>query len=476
MRRSVYQKNFVARRLKNSLGNVGSERACLRTDLLDWHAMKKKDFETMNRRDFINTTATSALALSMTSGGTKLLADDAKSDGPSGPPVNCAVIGLGAQGQATLESLAKWGPSKSPVSMICDTFEGASFLKKSTNLAPKATFVNDYKKVLDNKSVQAVFIATPTHKHKQIALDALAAGKHVYLEAPFSNDLDEARAIAKAGMDAKSFLQAGLQVRNNAQALHVLKFFRSEDAGKLTGGRGQFHQRSNWRRQWPDDERAQELNWRLNKETSLGMIGEIGIHSIDTASWIYKALPVAVSGKGSIQERNDGRSVPDTIQCLIEYPAGLNYLYEASLNTSYEGVYEMFYGTGASIQLRDQYAWMFKESDARTLGWEGYARQDTFSIGIPENGTGVKLGSGIALVANASKQLALGKVPGKEGTDVTKSALYQAIGAFLVSIQTNKKPDVGPLEGFQATVVAIKCNEAINSHSRIELKPEWFAI
>ena len=430
----------------------------------------------MNRRDFIQNSATSALALTMASGGTKSFADEPGQDGPIGPPVNCAVIGLGAQGQAILESLAKWGPKKTPIVMICDTFGGASFLKKSTSLAPSATLVNDYKKVLDNTSVQAVFIATPTHKHKQIALDALAAGKHVYLEAPFSNNLEEARVIAKAGLEAKSFLQAGLQVRNNAQAIHVLKFFRSEDAGKLTGGRGQFHKRTSWRRQWPDDNRAQELNWHLNKDTSLGLVGEVGIHSIDTATWIYKAMPIAVSGKGSIQERKDGRTVDDTIQCLIEYPNGVNYLYESSLNTSYEGVYEMFYGTSASIQLRDQYAWMFKESDASTLGWEGYARQDTFSIGIPENGTGVKLGSGIALVADASKQLALGKEPGKAGTDVTKSALYQAIGAFIVSIQTNKKPEVGPREGFMATLVAIKSNEAINTHSRIELKPEWFVI
>ncbi len=430
----------------------------------------------MNRRDFIHNTAASGIALTLASCAVELLADEKKTDAPSGPPVNCAVIGLGAQGQEMLKSLAKLGASIAPVTMMCDTFEGASFLRKATALVPSAKFVNDYRKVLDDKSVQAVFIATPTHKHKQIALDAIAAGKHVYVEAPLSNDLEEARAIAKAGMDAKTFFQPGLQVRNNAQALHVLGFFEAQNAGNLIGGRAQYHERQTWRREWPDDSRARELNWRLFKETSLGMVGEIGIHQIDTATWIYKALPIAVSGLGSIQEKHDGRTVNDTNQCLIEYPHGVNYLYESTLNTSYEGSYEMFYGTKASIQLRDQRAWMFKEGDAPTLGWEGYARQDTFSIGIPENGTGLKLGSGIALVADASKQLALGNAPGKVGTDVSKTSLYQAINAFITSIQTAKKPKVGAKEGFQATVVAFKANEAINSQTRIEFKPDWFII
>src|SRR5207248_6218357 len=133
-------------------------------------------------------------------------------------------------------------------------------------------------------------------------------------------------------------------------------------------------------------------------------------------------------------------------------------------------------GTDATILLRDQRAWMFKEPDANTKGWEGFARQDVYSIGIPENGSGEKLGRGIALVADATKQIALGKKPGEIGTDVSKTSLYQAIDAFVGSVSKNKRPDVGPLEGYQATGVARKCHDAAMGKNRIEFLPEWFTL
>src|SRR5205085_1895633 len=101
---------------------------------------------------------------------------------PAGPPISCGVIGLGAQGKEILGSLAKTGYM--PVTAVCDTYSSPPWLKKATESAPTATVVQDYRKILDDKTIKAVFVATPSHKHKQIVLDALAAGKHVYCEAP----------------------------------------------------------------------------------------------------------------------------------------------------------------------------------------------------------------------------------------------------------------------------------------------------
>jgi predicted dehydrogenase len=350
------------------------------------------------------------------------------------------------------------------------------FLKKVTPIVPNAPFFDDYHRVLEQKDIQAVFIATPSHRHKQIALDALAAGKHVYCEAPLATDLDEAKAIAKAGLDAKTVFMPGLQARSNMQALHVLKFVRSGALGTVAQGRAQWHDRKSWRLAWPDAAREKELNWRLSKETSSGLIGEIGIHQLDTATWYLKALPVAVTGYGAIMAYNDGRDVPDTVQCIVEYPNNVRYLYDTTLVNSFDGAYEMFYGSDAAIQLRDQRAWMFKEADAKLLGWEVFARKDDLAIGDPKAGTGVRTATGIALVADATKQLALGKQPGEVGTDVSKTSLYQAMDAFLTAIRTNAKPEVGPLEGYQATVVAHKANEAALSNSRIVFDKTWFEL
>ena len=440
----------------------------------------------MNRRDFLaNTTAASML---MALGGEAYAADkDAKDatakvaapvpDKPKSPPVNCAVIGASLQGQAMLSSLAKMGAG-APVVAICDTYKAPNFVKKSMEIVKSTSvpFYDDYRKVLDDKSVQAVFIATPSHKHKQIVLDAIAAGKHVYCEAPLAVDLDEARAIAKAGQDAKTVFQPGLQMRSNMQYKHVLHFIKAKALGTVSMARSQYHDRSSWRRTAPTDTRQAELNWRIAQATSLGLMGEVGIHQLDVANWFLNALPTAVSGNGAIIAYKDGRDVQDTVQCVLEYPGNVRMIYDATLTNSFDGTYDAIYGTNSAIQLRDQRAWMFKEADAEPLGWENFARKDTYSIGKPEDHTGLKMGEGIALVADASKQIARGLKPGEVGTDVSKTSLYQSLDGFLDTIRTNGKAWVSPLEGYQATVLAAKANEACLKNTRIELTKEMLAL
>ncbi len=397
-----------------------------------------------------------------------------KYDKPAGPPVNVAVIGASLQGRSILTSLAKMGAAYAPVVSVCDSFSTPAFQRKVTAIVPSAAFVTDYRKVLDDKTVQAVFIATPSHKHKQIALDAIAAGKHVYCEMPLSHSIADAKAITIAGIGAKTTFAAGLQQRSNMQTHHVLKFIRSDALGTVIGGRAQWHNRTSWRQGWPTPEREAELNWRLTQATSAGLLGEVGVHQIDMASWFFSALPTGVTAYSSLLGWKDGRNVPDTVQVVLDYPNNLRFAYDATLVNSFDGPYEEFLGSDAAIQLRDQRAWMFKETDAKSIGWEVFARKDPMQIGNPANGTGIQTGSGIALVADATKQIQLGLQPGAVGTDVSKTALYQAIDSFLDCVRTGKKPDAGALEGYQATVVAIKANEAALKNTHMAFDPEWF--
>ena len=108
------------------------------------------------------------------------------------------------------------------------------------------------------------------------------------------------------------------------------------------------------------------------------MIGEIGLHRYDIVSWFLNARPKAVTGFGGILHWTDGRDVPDTVQAVFEFPSGTNFLYDATLANSFDSEYEMFYGSDSAIMLRENKAWMFKEVDAPLLGWEVYARKDTF--------------------------------------------------------------------------------------------------
>lgn len=444
---------------------------------------EKANFVSMNRRDFLREGSIAGLTGALGAGLVENLraepfapqvtdASNTKKEPPPAP-VATAVIGLGTQGREAISALAR---QNSAPRYICDVYEGKIFVKKAQALAPAATFVKDYRAILDDKSVTSVIVATPTHKHKQIVLDALQAGKNVYCEAPLSNTMEEAKAIAQAGAGAKTIFMPGLQWRSNGQHKHIHKFVKTGVLGRAISGRAVWNKRTSWRVVWPVPEREAELNWRLDPNVSLGLAGEVGMHEIDVASWYLREAPLSVTGWGGVLEYRDGRTVADTVQVIAEYPNSVRYTFDASLSSTYEGSYEMLTGTMATVLVRDQRGWMFKEVDSPLLGWEVFARKDDYAIGSIANGTGDKVGTGIALVANATKQLALGKDPGKVGTDVSKTALYQSIETFLESVRNNKKPEVTPLDGYRATVVAIKSNEAVATGTKITFQKEWFEL
>jgi len=418
-----------------------------------------------NRRDFLKGVTLSSVGLAAMAAEEIVLAEPLQTAAQAAPaPVSCAVIGLGPQGREILGSLAKLPGAA--VAAICDNYTSPAYVKRAQDIVPKAAFLDDYRKVLALPAVKAVFVATPTHLHRQIVLDALQAGKHVYCEAPLAVDLADARAIAQAGAAAKTVFQPGLQYRANKMHAHVLKFLRSGAIGRPAGGRGQWQKKGSWKRAAPSPEREQALNWRLKKATSLGLPGEVGIHSLDVAAWFLKALPISVQGfGGTVQWTADGMEVPDTVQCVLEFPRNVRFLYHATLASSFDGTYEVLCGSDCTILVRDQRAWMFKETDSPLLGWEVYARKD-------------KIGdeTGIALVADSTKLLAQGKEPGKVGQDVSKTSLYQACESFLDSVRANKKPAVGALEGFQATVIAAKTHEAVMTGQRVVFQKEWFEL
>jgi predicted dehydrogenase len=240
-----------------------------------------------------------------------------------------------------------------------------------------------------------VIIATPTGAHREIAVAAIAAGKHVYCEAPLANTIEDAKAIAKAARDAvKQIFQPGLQQRSHPQIEFLLPFIRSGALGKFVmvarAVARQHHLVSNG----VPPEREDALNWRLHKATSTGLLGEEGIHQIDTVSNVLRGRPLAVTGFSStIRLYNDNREVPDTVQAVFEFPHGVNFFHDLTICNSFEKAYEVYLGDEAAMMMRDFKAWLFKEANAHEGGWEVYARHDRFY-----NETG------IALVAGASKQ------------------------------------------------------------------------
>jgi predicted dehydrogenase len=436
--------------------------------------MKRDNIFSLDRRDFL--TAGSVTAIGLMFNGRTAMAEDIRAPlyrNPSGrevydpddetpaTPVNIAVIGLGPQGRDLLTSLSYMEGAN--VVQLCDHYE--SIHGRAKELAPKANTQTEYKAVLDDKSVQAVFVATPSHLHKQIVLDALQAGKHVYCEAPLAVTVDDAKAIAQAAKAAtKQVFHSGVPYRANKQHSHVLGFIRTGAVGKVCLARAQWNKRTSWRRKAASDERQKELNWRLYQKTSAGLLGEIGLHQIDVFNWFLKSTPVAVTGFGDIAAWQDGRDVHDTVQCIVEYPNNVRLSYSATLANSFEGAYELLQGTESAVLMREVRAWMIKESDAAALGWEVYAYREKLAEDI-----------GIALVADATKILSEGKKPGENrDVDPKRTPLYYSCSHFINAIRSNKMSPVDESVGYEATVCAIKCNEAVVKGTKIQFEKSWF--
>lgn len=456
--------------------------------------LKPLSAEDVDRRDFIKGASMSTLMMMM--GSTVLVptsqalgqdATEAKRKGS--PPVNCGVIGCGVWGRDIINTLGQL--PNAPVVAVCDTYP--AYLRRGSRAAPDATKYEDYKQLLADERVEAVIVATPTHLHVQIVEDAIKAGKHIYCEAPLASSTEDARAIALAAKNAPRInFQAGLNERSAPHKHFLINFIRTGSWGTTVTARAQYHKKTSWRRSSSNAEQERKINWRLNKETSCGLVGEIGIHQLDIANWFMLKRPKAVTGFGSIMKWKDGRTVDDTVQAVFEYEGGSTMMYDATLANSFDAGYEMYYGTDAALMVRENKAWMFKEVDAPLLGWEVYARKDTFYKEI-----------GVALVANATKQTSLQDKP-QDVSPYASTPLYYALEAFISNTYNHKAavedfldtfgeddealvdylqdigeanlPAAGFKEAFESTVLVIKANEAIQQKKRIELKDEWFEL
>jgi predicted dehydrogenase len=374
-------------------------------------------------------------------------------------PLTVGLVGCGRQGRAILTELAKFPVVK--VTAVCDVEparrEGAS--KRVEGATPYATHADMLDK---DKGLKAVIIATPTHKHREVALDALAAGKHVYCEAPLAHTVDDCKAIAAAAAGktgpGKQVFQVGLEGRSNPVYKLARTFFRSDAVRDFVDADAAQFQKTTWRFPVPEGGNEKAANWRLDPEVSLGLVGEWGVQQIDVVNWYIDQYPTNVLGAGSIRLHNDGRAVHDTVRALFTYGSGANLTYAASLANSYAGRWELMRGTNAAVKLAWTHGWMFKEADAPTQGWEVYANRQQFFND-----------EGITLIADATKLASQGKL--KEGVGLPNTSLYYALEQFLISATEGKPCVCDAATGARSSIVAILAAQAAAKGTALKIDP-----
>ncbi len=278
----------------------------------------------LSRRNFLEATTLGAAGLMLGSSRVPAFALGANDR------VNVGVIGAGSQGTSLIRSLATVPNSK--ITGMCDIFEPN--LSKGVNLAgsqPK-TFI-EYRKLIESKDVDAVVIATPLHMHYEIALAALDAGKHVFVEKTMMYSMKQCEQIVLATRaHASQVFQVGHQHRFDPVIHKVVDMSKDGAIGKVTHIRCMWHRNGDWRRPvpainfdpspwgYPDLEHL--INWRMYKRYSGGLMCELGSHMIEICNLIIGATPAAVTGIGGIDYWKDGRETFDNVTAVYTYPAG----------------------------------------------------------------------------------------------------------------------------------------------------------
>lgn len=375
-------------------------------------------------------------------------------------PLRVGVVGVGRHGRALLDDLQKLDAFT--VAAVADN-DSARLSAAQRRLGETPTYGTHAELLDKTKDLQAVIIATPTHLHKQIALDCLGAGKHVFCEAPLAHTPEDCREIAQAARRASTVFQAGLYARSNPVYKLARTFFLSDSVRDLVAMRAQDYRKNSWRVPSRDASRDREVNWRLDSDVSLGLAGEQGTHQFDVFHFYTGRYPSSVWGTGSIRVHDDGRTLADTINCNLRFADGAMLQYAASLGNSYEGRFEVFHGSNAAIKLAWSHGWMFKEADAPTQGWEVYANRQQFHND-----------EGITLIADATKLASQGKL--KEGVGLPYSPQYYALTDFADSIANGKPPACSAEEAARATIVGIIAARAVAGNTQVEISEDALRI
>lgn len=362
------------------------------------------------------------------------------------------VIGVGRQGREIMGELGKI-PGVSVIA-VCDVDERrlASGLRRASGATGYATV----KEMLASGTVNAVVVATPTHTHREVAVECLKSGVHAYLECPLAHTREDCIAITDAARSSKGVIAAGLQGRSNPVYQLARGFFLSDSVRDLVSMRAQNNRKTNWISPSNDPVRKDALNWKLDPKRSNGLAGEWGTQQFDVFHWYTGKYPTRVTGNGGIRFYEDGRTVYDTIACSLIYEDGATLGYDATLANSYGGKHEVFFGSNAAIKLGWSHGWLFKESDAPTQGWEVYANRQQFHND-----------EGITLIAGATKLAEQGKL--KEGVGLPNPAVHYALVDWVAAIASGGSAACSIDEAARATVVGIAANEAIVTGKSVDI-------
>ncbi len=291
--------------------------------------------------------------------------------------IRLGVIGPGDRGlQLTREALSCQGTE---VVGFADVYTRR--LEDARKLSPEAKTYLDYRYLLEDKSIDAVIIATPQHLHCEHFVASLEAGKHVFQEKTMAFTVEHAKKMRAAYQKAnRRVVQIGHQSCSSGQAIDAARFAASGQVGKITAihahmYRNTPHGKPQWSRPvFPDMtpenvmwkaflgeaprtefDANRFINWRFFWDYSGGNVYENMCHQL---SFWYKILnleiPTAVHMAGGVYLWKDGREVPDTMNVSMQHPEEILYSWDSGFGNNELGSGEYVLGTDGTISRHQQ--------------------------------------------------------------------------------------------------------------------------
>jgi predicted dehydrogenase len=286
----------------------------------------------MERRNFLMTSAAA-------------LGAGASAFGAPSDTVRVAAVGIGGRSRDHLNSLCK--AEKVDLVAICDIDDdhiakGLQTIAGLNKPAPKT--YKDIRKLLEDKSIDAITIASPNHWHTLMTVWACQAGKDVYVEKPSGHNMFESKQIVAAARKYNRMVQHGSQIRSSVAVQEAIKQMRQGLIGDIYLSRGLCFKFRNtighkpvepvppgvdydlWTGpspMHPFTRNRFHYNWHWMWDTGNGDLGNQGIHEVDIARWgLGVKYPTKVSAIGGHFMFDDDQETPNTLNCAFEFNEG----------------------------------------------------------------------------------------------------------------------------------------------------------
>jgi predicted dehydrogenase len=286
--------------------------------------------------------------------------------------VRVGMIGVGGRGQDLLKQVLK--VPQAELVAIADVYTRRR--DEAKQLAPGIQTLDDHRRLLERKDIDAVIVASPLHIHARHFVDTLAAGKDLYSEKTMTWSIPEAEQCLAAAKKSDRVVQIGLQHESSGALADARKWIKDGIAGKITQveswmSRNSRHGNGQWVRPIPSDCTAENvnwkaflngrpdrpfdphkfMNWRLYWEFSGGNVTENMVHQI---AWIMTALdlplPSGAYMSGGVFSEKDGRQAPDTIVVTLDFPNDTVVAWQSTFSNSQYGLGERLLGSDGTIE------------------------------------------------------------------------------------------------------------------------------